>query len=440
MIFRKNKILLITILLTGICSLVKAQNQTAGGDSLSLSSTVKDVVQNHPAVRKAMEDLNVSNARIGAANASKQPFVDFEASYSRMGPVSTISIPGLGSFSFMPHDNYSTAFNLNQNIYDFGKTNKNIAVEKQGKELNIQTVEQVKQKLAQSVISTYYMLVYLQEAIKIKDQQLQTLQQHLDYVQKRQATGSATKYEVLTTQVRISATQNQKTDLQTARKIQVAELNSLLGRPESANEIVKFDLTQPLGTIQYDSLISASVRNRDEIKLAMARTKQAQLRYDLAQTTNHPVINGFVSGGIRNGYIPDLYKPTPNFVAGVGLKVPVFDGKRNKYSLSQAQSAIQESNEDVEMARRNVTNEVVESLANVNSSQQKVDQNQLQVHQASQAFSLAQVSYQSGVITNLELLDVSTALSESNLSLLKARIDNIMNLYKLKWAIGERLY
>jgi outer membrane protein TolC len=108
-------------------------------------------------------------------------------------------------------------------------------------------------------------------------------------------------------------------------------------------------------------------------------------------------------------------------VAGVGLKVPVFDGKRNKYSLSQAQSAIQESNEDVEMARRNVTNEVVESLANVNSSQQKVDQNQLQVHQASQAFSLAQVSYQSGVITNLELLDASTALSESNLSLLKSQ-------------------
>jgi outer membrane protein TolC len=424
----------------GICSFFYAQSQPTAGDSLSLSSTVKDVVQNHPAVRKAMEDLNVSNARIGAANSSKYPFVDFEASYSRIGPVSTISFPGLGTFSFMPHDNYSTAFNLNQNIYDFGKTNKNIAVEKQGKELNIQTVEQVKQKLAQSVISTYYMLVYLQEAIKIKDQQLQTLQHHLDYVQKRQATGSATKYEVLTTQVRISATQNQKTDLQTARKIQVAELNSLLGRPESANEIVKFDLTQPLGPIQYDSLISASVRNRDEIKLAMARTKQAQLRYDLAQTMNHPVINGFVSGGIRNGYIPDLYKPTPNFVAGVGLKVPVFDGKRNKYSLSQAQSAIQESNEDVEMARRNVTNEVVESLANVNSSQQKVDQNQLQVHQASQAFSLAQVSYQSGVITNLELLDASTALSESNLSLLKARIDNIMNLYKLKWAIGERLY
>ena len=48
------------------------------------------------------------------------------------------------------------------------KTNKSIALEKQGKELSVESVEQVKQKLAQSVISTYYILVYLQEAIKNK--------------------------------------------------------------------------------------------------------------------------------------------------------------------------------------------------------------------------------------------------------------------------------
>ena len=172
----------------------------------------------------------------------------------------------------------------------------------------------------------------------------------------------------------------------------------------------------------------------------MARTKQAQLKYNLTHTQNNPVLNGFVSGGLRNGYIPDLYKPTPNFVAGIGLKVPIFDGKRNKYNLAQAESAIQMSDEETEITRRNITNEVVESLANVKASQKKIDQNQLQVQQANQAFSLAQVSFQSGVITNLELLDTSTALSESNLSLLKARIDNIMNLYRLKWAVGERLY
>jgi hypothetical protein len=38
------------------------------------------------------------------------------------------------------------------------------------------------------------------------------------------------------------------------------------------------------------------------------------------------------------------------------------------------------------------------------------------------------------------LLDNSTALSESRLMLLKAKIDHTVNLYKLKSTIGERLY
>ena len=440
MTFRKNIALYSILVITGSFSFQKTQSQTQSGDSLSLNSTIKEVVLNHPAVKRAMQELIASDAKIGAAHSSNYPYVDFESSYSRIGPVSTLSIPDLGTFSFMPHDNYSAGVNLNQNIYDFGKTNKNIAVEKQGKDLSKQSVEQVKQKLSQSVIGAYYMLAYLQEAIKIKNEQLNTLNQHLLYVEKRAATGSATKYEILTTQVRISAIQNQKTDLETARQVQVSQLNSLLGRPENSDEQVKIDLGSPLTNLEYDSLIAASMRNRDEIKMAIARSKQAQLRFDLARTQNNPVINGFFSGGIKNGYIPDLYKPTPNFVAGVGLKIPIFDGKRNKYNLVQAQSAIQMSEDETEITRRNVINEVVESLAGVKASQKKIDQNFLQLQQATQAFSLAQVSFQSGVITNLELLDASTALSESNLSLLKSKIDNVMNLYKLKWAIGERLY
>ena len=120
MILKNYRFIIPALVFAGTFSSYKAECQSSGLDSLSLSSTVKEVVQNHPAVKKAMEDLNGSDARIGAANSAKYPFVDFESSYSRIGPVSTLTVPDLGSFSFMPHDNYSAAFNLNQSIYDFG--------------------------------------------------------------------------------------------------------------------------------------------------------------------------------------------------------------------------------------------------------------------------------------------------------------------------------
>jgi outer membrane protein len=426
---------MVGILISGI-----AKGQTVTTDSLSLNAIISEVTSNHPMVKKAMEDLNVSDAKIGLAESNYLPNVDFTSSYSRIGPISTISIPDMGSFSFVPHDNYSAAINVNQTIYDFGKTEKSVLLEKQGKELTLRSVEQVKQKLSQAVIANYYTLVYLQEALKIKEEQLKTLNEHLNYVKKKQETGSATQYEILTTEVRISNIENQKTDLETARQVQVCQLNSLLGKPESTSQQVKMELSNLVLSTQNDAIIAFAIQNRDEMKLASEKTKLAQLRYNLTTYQNKPVVNAFLSGGIKNGYTPYLYDPKANFVAGFGVKVPIFDGKRKMYNLAQAQSFIQTNDQDTEIARRGIVNEVVESEANVKASQKKVEQGELQLRQATQAYSLAKVRFDSGVITNLELLEGSTAVSESRLQLLKARIDYTVSLYKLKSATGERLY
>ena len=438
MIFRLKKYAFLTLLSGGLFLASPLKSQTK--DSLSLNTIISEVVQNHPIVKKAMEDLVTSDAKIGLAQSNKQPTVDFASSYSRVGPVPTINIPDLGKFSFTPHDNYSAAFNVNQTIYDFGKTEKGIQIEQEAKELNRQTVEQVKQKLSQVVIANYYTLVYLQEAIKIKVEQLKTLNEHLHYIKKKQETGSATQYEILTTQVRQSTIENQKTDLETALKVQVCQLNSLLGLPETTVQQVKTELNIPLTNLQNDSLMARAMRNRDEMKLAAEKAKLANLRYSLTGMQNKAVVNGFLTGGVRNGYTPYVYDPKINFIAGVGLKVPIFDGKRQKYNQIQAKSVILVNDQETEIARRNIVNEVVENEANVQASQQKVEQGELQLRQASQAYELAKVRFESGVITNLELLEGSTAVSESRLMLLKAKIEHTVNLYKLKSAIGDRLY
>ncbi|MEI7526370.1 MAG: TolC family protein [Mariniphaga sp.] len=440
MIFKTTKYFLALFPLAVLFSAGQLKSQPLVSDSLTLGTIISEVVQNHPLVKRGIEELTTSDAKIGIANASKQPEVDFTSSYSRIGPISEITIPGMGSFAFMPKDNYSAGVNVNQTISDFGKTDKNISLEKQGREVNRQSLEQVKQRLSQAAINNYYALVYLQEAIKIKEEQLNTLNEHLVFVQKKQATGSATQYEILTTQVRISAIENQKTDLETSREVQVSHLNSLLGKPEQTKLQVKIDLNLKLPEIRNDSLISSAMQNRDEMKLVRQRGKLAMLHYNLTLSQNNPVLNAFASGGVRNGYIPYMYDPRANFVAGIGLRVPIFDGRQNKYRLVEAKTAIAVNDQETEISRRNIIDEVIESESGLRASQKKVDQSALQLRQASQAYDLAKARFDAGVITNLELLDGSTAVSESRLMLLKSRIDYTVNVFKLKSSIGERLY
>ena len=95
---------------------------------------------------------------------------------------------------------------------------------------------------------------------------------------------------------------------------------------------------------------------------------------------------------------------------------------------------------ETEIVRRNIVNEVVEAQSGIESSKKKVAQFEMQLTHALQAYELAKTSYKSGVITNLDLLDSETAVSESRLQLLKSQLDQQVSILKLKIAIGNHIY
>lgn len=439
--------MVLTVLLTGPDSSGQESKPSGGApklsDTLSLDQVLAAVVQNHPSVKEAEEALNTADARIGLAKSVLYPNVDASANYTRIDPVSSFSFPIGGKtveIQLPTQDNYSAGLNYSQVLYDFGKTSRNVAVEKESKTLASETVEQVKQKLCLAAASCYFTLSYLQKAIGIKDEQIKTLNEHLQSDVKKQATGSATEYQILTTRVKISGVESQKTDLENALRVQLTVLNTLLGEPESSIHHVTPDVMVSIPSVPADSAISFAYANREEIKIAREKESLAQLKLQMTKAQNFPVLSAFATGGYKNGYIPDLYALKANFTAGIGIRVPIFDGNRKKYNVAMAQSSIESAAYETDLAQRNITTEVIQARTNLLSSQKKVDLFTMQLKQAQQAFDLAKVSYASGAITNLELLDAETALADSELQLMKAKVDLSASLFQLKNALGLPLY
>jgi len=423
---------------------VLAYGQTkepSGGDSLSLHDILNEVIHNYPSIKKTQSDIESSEAKIGLAKTAYLPDVNVSGSFTLLGPTTSLSLNG-NSFQLYPPDMYSAALNISESIYDFGKTDKNVTFEKQNREMVGFSIELLKQKLSGMMIGNYYSLVFLQEAIKIKDEELTTLNEHLQFVQKKAATGSATNYEILTTKVRISAIENQKTDLLNALEIQQGQLNSFLGKTQGTKLTVKNELVFSQVLATNDSLFAFAFDHRNEMKIARQKNTLADTRLKMVNAQNNPSLNFFGSGGFKNGYFNDRFEDVGklNYTVGVGIKVPLFDANRSKYSKIQANSDIQGNLQETELARRTIVNEVVESKANALSAQKKVHQSELQLEQAQQAYSLAETNFKAGAITNLDMLDSSTSVAESRLALLKTKIDYSVSVLKLKIALGEQIY
>lgn len=413
----------------------------ATSDSLSLAQVMQTVIQSHPSVKESEEAIAIADAKIGLAKSAYLPNVDASASYTRLGPVPSLDVPALGGkFQLYPADNYVAAINYNQSIYDFGKTKQSVGVERESKILAEKNVELVKQGLSQKTATAFYTIAYLQEAIKIKDQEIQALKDHLEFVEKQKTTGSATQNDFLKVKVRLSAAESQKIDLETTKKMKVYVLKSLMNYPLDAPLKIKIDALDLQLSLTQDSLFSYAFSHRMELDIAKEKEKVAQLQYNLTKAQDNPALNVFASGGGKNGYIPDLNEVKPNFSAGIALKVPLFNGNRTKNNLLIAQSAINNSQLDSELAKRNITTEVIESETARESAAQKIEQGQVQVSQAEEAFALAKVKFASGSITNLDLLDAENDLSNSRLMLLKSKVDYAVSVFNLNISLGNKMY
>lgn len=422
-----------------------ANNDTAQQkDTLDLNSVIDEVIKTHPMVQEAEEALNSANAKINLAKAGYYPTVDISASYVHLWPDPAIPFGGK-EFTLYPENNYDMALNYNQSIYDFGRTSNRVKVERESKNLAEHSAESIKQQLTLRIVETYYTLLYLQEAIKIKDEQLRILQEHYNYMKKKEETGSAVNYDVLSTQVRISGVESQKLDLEGSWNTQSSILNLLMGKPENTINYLQQDIIISPIMEDQDSVISEALANRSDMLFAIESEKLAQMRIQLAKTEYNPSLHAFVSGGGKNGY-PDFTTPSAvnniklNYSFGVSLSVPIYNASRTKNNVSLANSALQTTQSEVENTRRRITGEVVSYYQKEQVSLKKIEQFQLQFDQAQKAYNMAETNYNSGSITNLDLLDASNALAQSQLDLLKAKIDYVVNIYNLKISTGIKLY
>jgi len=427
---------------TGITIHVSGQARQQGtpfsvNDSLSLPQILKQVLVSYPTIDKAQEAIQAAEAGVGLAKSGYYPNITANAGYTRIDPVPELTIPILGHFIMAPNNNYNASVGVYENVYDFEKTRRNVQLEKSTKELSEKNLDLVRQRLTLLTSISYYTLIYLQEAIKIKENQISTLQKHIDFVTRKEQTGSATQYEILSTQVRLSNAENQKVDLQASRQTQQAILNSFLGRPVKTPLKVQGNFVSSQPEIHPDSLIIYALDHRSEMGMARLSEKHAQLHLRSVRVMDNPTLGAFAEGGFKNGYFPNLGTFTPNIAAGLGLNASIFDATRRRNSIKMANSQISMAQSDIEQTSREISTEVYQNETNLLASLKKIDQSMLQVKQADEALNLAAVSFKTGAITNLDLLDAETALEESRVNLLRARIDYAIDVVRLNISVGR---
>ncbi len=418
----------------------RSQSQPSSGDSLSLEDVVQGAIRNGPAVVQATAYAQASNARVDQGRTARLPSVGFDGSYVRIGPVPELFFPGLGVFKLYPENNYDAHVGVRETVYDFGKTSSNVDVSQSQVRTAEENIELVKSGLAYQSIQLFYSILFLQQSIDVENRDIQTLHEHLLVNQKRLQAGTGTNFEVLTTQVRVAAAKNQKIDLENMLHKQEVSLRRLLGTRDSVQLALRGNFTPTVVSLNADSLLSVALRQRPEIRSAQAAEITSSLQYRSVKLSDMPVVSVNGSYGVKNGFIPNLDILRGNWVAGIELRVPLYEGGVTGYKEQEAEATLNGSRAHVADVERQVSEEVRQSISDLRAAQAKLETAALQVEQATAALDIAQKSYEAGTVSNLDVLDAETALSQANLFRVRALYEFVSSRYGLDRAIGTAIW
>jgi outer membrane protein TolC len=406
---------------------------------LTLETAIPLALSSHPSIAAAQAAIEAAQGRVQQSGAARLPQVGLTGSYAYSRPRGYVdfSLPGGASRLYESvQDNYNVALHLSQLVTDFGRTRSAVALARAGIITQQDAAEQVRQQLGYQVIQSFYTVMLLRQAVGVADEEIAALQEALRINRRKFAGGLVTNYEVLTTQVRIATAENRRADTVARLQQEEAGLRQLLGYAPATPLELSGGFPPGAEAPDLSATLAAGLQNRPEMKLARDAEKTSQLKLDLADRTDRPALAVEVSGGVRNGAMPELYDQTHYVAAGVSVSVPLFNGHATAGKQVEARAGLRAAQAHTRELARRLTAEIEGDFARLTASETRLANADTLVAQAKEALELAKARYDHGVITNFELLDAQSTVRSAELTRVQARYDCVIARQAIAQAAG----
>jgi outer membrane protein len=427
--------------------------------TVTIDQAISRALANQPLIEQAQAAVEAARARVGEANSAYFPFVSGNASYNRLSDQSFaissilplqqlgISVPSnlapyLNSpFSLVPLNMWDFNVGLNQVIFQFGRRGVQVKLAESGVSAARIGVEQIRMSLAFQAAQGFYSVLFLKDQVSAIDEQLANLQEHLAATQAKAQAGQATKYDELATEVRITALQSQHIEARNQLEKQTIALKQLLGIPEPDPLEMQGEFSSASDPSDNEqALLDSAMAQRPEVRQAVEAERAAELGRRLAAMGGWPTVSGHASVGFKNGILPDINTPAFNWVAGVQVNVPIFEGFLISKQGEEAEKKLLAARENTLAVRRTVTTQVLQAMQDAAAGREQVQSAQTQLDKAKQMLDVVKLQYDLGMLSNLEYLDAQAALERAQLASLMAQYREVLSEYALKQATGTPIW
>lgn len=291
--------------------------------------------------------------------------------------------------------------------------------------------------LTSQVARLYYELRGLDEQLDIARRTLESRQESLRLTQVRESGGAGSLVDVRQAEQLVFGASGQIVDLERLITLQENALSTLLGREPGPIARGLAITAQPRAVDVPTGLPSRLLERRPDIRRAEQELVAANAHIGIAKTAYFPQISLTGSGGVASAALGTLFSaPALVWSAAASLVQPLFPSQRIDAEVDVAElgkeAAVLAYRQTIQQAFR----EVSDALVNYQRGREFREIQEALLGSAREARRLADLRYQGGATSYLEVLDSDTRLFVAELGLVRAGLSELSAYVDIYRALG----
>src|SRR5579884_4211472 len=419
------------------------------GAPLTLAQAVSMALQQNLQLRQAALQVAVSRAQLAQAQAATWPTVGVTAGYSPVfgitsGPSTlsgTITIPGAGVTSQpfvaqVPTTAGTTPWlvelRLSYPLYTGNALQDQIAIA----QASLRAAEAALSALANQIVlqarQAYYAMQLAQGQVAAAQRAVAAAQENVRVTQARVRAGTSPQFDLLQAQQQ-QTLMAQRANVITAQQ----QLNVVLNQAIVASVAPATPLGLPAPPEDVEALVRQALQTRPELAQVQAQEQAAQAAIDLAAAGLRPNVS--LTGGPQIVTSDITTRAPVTWAAGIQMTLTIFDGGVTRAKIEQARQQLAVAQTTEAQTRQTIEQQVRTAYVSMQSSAEQLRSAETALVAAREALRIANVRFQAGVGTQLEVVTAEQNLASADLGVVQAEYTYNLALAQIQQAVGVQV-
>lgn len=399
-------------------------------DTLTIERCIDIALRNNPQVKIAESNYDLSISSLTSTRSTLFPQLSFNSGWTRNG----------GNFFQGPtareatYENYSYGFQMQQLLFDFGKTFTRVSGTADLRNASEQDLISAKQNL---ILNTYISYFSYLQAVRIRDvstESLRSAEEHLQQAQSFYDVGRKPQFDLLKAKTDEA---NAKVDLITAENniiVSRLQLENILNAKLEPSITLKDNLEIKKDSIGIVNALKTAWENRPDFISAKYKVDANHSFLTSSWTANLPSIN------LTGGYTWRTFSLNQNFLnswnLGLTLSLPIFQGFALDAGIDQARANLKNAEATFDFVKQNINLDVQQQYTNLKLAAAKINATKMLLSLAHETLKLAEGRYKQEVGSQIEITDARVTLLNAQLLNIQALYDYQVAYVRFQKAIG----